>query len=168
MHRDLQDRLRQDIKHHMARNGRGQSVDAAVLDSMDYLDAVSNEVLRLYPPVPLTLRQAVRQTTVKDQVLPKGSYVIICPWAINRLPSIWGHDAGEFDPDRWMGQEKSSHGGAGTAYGKITFLHGPRSCIGQGFARAELKCLLVALLLRFHVELANPDTAGMAIPEGMV
>lgn len=41
-------------------------------------------------------------------------------------------------------------GGASSNYDFMTFLHGPRSCIGQNFARAELRCLLAAMASRFE------------------
>jgi len=45
-------------------------------------------------------------------------------------------------------------------------VHGPRSCIGQGFAKAELKCLLAAMLLRFEMEMARPDEE--VVPAGAI
>lgn len=78
MHSDVQSRLRDEIRQHFPDAGMA-SLDANTLDSMEYLGAVCEEVLRLYPTVPVTARQAVRETTIGDQVVPKGTFVIMCP-----------------------------------------------------------------------------------------
>ena len=122
MHPKIQSRLRDDIRRHLAEAGTANHVDSTVMDSMEYLSAVCEEVLRIFPTVPVTARQAIRETTIGDQIVPKGTFVIICPWGTNRLPSIWGPDAHVLNPDRWMCEGKSNFGGAGTPYGKITFL----------------------------------------------
>jgi cytochrome P450 len=49
------------------------------------------------------------------------------------------------------------NGGANSNYSFLTFLHGPRSCIGERFARAELRALLAALVGAFGFEMADPD-----------
>jgi len=79
------------------------------------------------------------------------------PWATNKDRALWGDDAAVFNPDRWLPDvSKSQHvanGGAASNYSYLTFLHGPRSCIGQGFAKAEFACLLAAWVGRFEFEL---------------
>jgi cytochrome P450 len=44
-------------------------------------------------------------------------------------------------------------GGAASNYDYLTFLHGPRSCIGQGFAKAELRCMVAAMVRKFEWDL---------------
>jgi cytochrome P450 len=80
-------------------------------------------------------------------------------WMINRSPAIWGDDAGEFRPQRWISEagKPNQNGGRESNYDFLTFLHGPRSCIGQSFARAEMRCLLAALVQSFSWELAMND-----------
>ena len=56
-----------------------------------------------------------------------------------------------------MGQGKANTGGAESNYAFMTFLHGPRSCIGQAFARAEFACMLAAVIGRFEVKLEDED-----------
>lgn len=65
-----------------------------------------------------------------------------------------------------MGEGKGNTGGQSSNYSQITFLHGPRSCIGQGFARAELRCLVAALVGRFDLQLADPNKK--AVPAGVI
>jgi cytochrome P450 len=132
----------------------------ALLESLPYLNGVCNEVLRLFPTIPVTSRMAVRDTTVAGHHLPKGSIVMISPWATNRNPALWGPDAEDFVPERWIDQETgraTMHGGADNNYSFLTFLHGPRSCIGERFARAELRALLAALVGTFAFQMADPN-----------
>lgn len=79
------------------------------------------------------------------------------PWAINRLPEFWGKDADVFRPERWLEGPLAATGGARSAHALITFIHGPRSCIGQSFAKNEMRCILAALILRFKFEKTSPD-----------
>ncbi len=154
---DIQTRLREDIRTHLpAIDDASTTVTAASLDSCHLLHAVCNEVLRLYSPVPLTLREAARKTTIMGHVVPKGTIIILPIWGVNRSVSLWGADATEFKPDRWMGPGKANTGGAESNYSMLTFLHGPRSCIGQAFAKSEFACLLAAVVGRFEFELEDP------------
>ncbi|CAI6331935.1 unnamed protein product [Periconia digitata] len=126
------------------------------IDRLPYLNAVLNESSRVFPPVPLTLREADKDTTIQSHFIPKGTTVVICPWAVNTSTALWGPDAHEFKPERWLGAGKANTGGAESNYAITTFLHGPRSCIGKDFAKAEFACLMAALIGRFEVEMEDP------------
>ncbi|KAF2746763.1 cytochrome P450 [Sporormia fimetaria CBS 119925] len=63
----------------------------------------------------------------------------------------------EFNPDRWRGTGRANTGGAESNYASLTFLHGPRSCIGKDFAKAEFACLVAALVGAFEMELEDKD-----------
>jgi cytochrome P450 len=132
---------------------------ASLLEGMPYLNGVCNEVLRLFPTIPLTARITVRDTTVAGRFVPKDTTMIVAPWAINRNPKLWGPDSEEFVPERWIDKNgrATMNGGAESNYAFLTFLHGPRSCIGERFARAELRSLLAALVGSFEFEMADPD-----------
>jgi cytochrome P450 len=128
------------------------------LENLPVLNGVLQETLRLYPTVPVTNRVAVCNTTLGTQFIPKGTEILISPWVINRSPALWsadGRKASDFDPQRWIDVEgrPNNHGGADTNYAIQTFLHGPRSCLGQGFTKAELRCLLAIMALHFDWEL---------------
>ena len=123
------------------------------IDSLPYLHTVCNEVLRYYPPVTITLREAARDTVITGISIPKGTRVVLVPLASNRNEAQWGPEANKFNPERWLGS--ASNGGAPTNYDFLTFLHGHRSCIGQSFARSEFACLLAAWVGRFEFELED-------------
>lgn len=172
---DVQTRLREEIRTRLpsiSSASAAEGISAATIDSLPYLNAVSSEVLRFHPSVPATVRMAARDTTVAHQFIPKGTVLLIAPEVINHSEEFWGPDAATFNPDRWLDTDTDSSptspsgtagiranktGGARNNYAMLTFLQGPRSCIGQGFARAELACLMAAMVGKFRMEFAEPD-----------
>ncbi|KAI8409300.1 hypothetical protein FOFC_09136, partial [Fusarium oxysporum] len=160
-HPEAQDRLRHEIRQRLPPPTQAieSPISSVNIDSMPYLQAVCSEILRFYAPVPQTLREAAYDTTILDQFIPKGTRTVIAPWATNRCTKLWGPDAHAFRPDRWL--RESAHGGAESKYGFLSFLQGPRACIGQGFARAELACLLAGWVGSFEFELRD----GVSIDE---
>lgn len=103
--------------------------------------------------MPFTLRIAAHDTSILQTFVPKGTTVVLCPSATNRSPELWGADADTFDPERWIRNPGS--GGCVSNFGLLTFLHGPRSCIGQGFARAEFAVLVAVWVAGFEMELVE-------------
>ncbi|PGH16523.1 hypothetical protein AJ79_01628 [Helicocarpus griseus UAMH5409] len=161
---EVQTRLREEIR---ARIPTGDSpITYADLESLPLLNGVCQEVLRLYPTVPMTVREAVRDTSICGKFVPKGTRIFICPYAINRSPTFWGDNGDQFLPERWIDikadadgvdREVVNHnGGASTNFAQITFLHGQRSCIGKDFARAELRCAVAGVVGRFRFEMQDP------------
>ena len=174
-HPKMQATLREEIRSKLPSPSDLTPPSPAEVEALPYLNAVCNETLRLYPTVPVTIREAIRDTTIPiktasgesiDQHIPCGTRLMISPWAINRSPLIWGKDAGEFIPERWLGEGNAQTGGQSSNYSQLTFLHGARSCIGQGFAKAELKCLAAALVGRFEIEMADPNL--VVYPAGVI
>ena len=130
-----------------------QIVASDNFEKMPYLNAVCREVLRLFPPVAVTMRVAVKDTTICGQLIPKNTTVMLSPWAVNARTALWGDDAGEFRPERWLSGKDSDR--SNTNYDFLTFLHGPRSCIGQSFAMGELACLVAAWIGAFATEMRD-------------
>ncbi|KAL2154157.1 hypothetical protein VTH82DRAFT_2833 [Thermothelomyces myriococcoides] len=168
-HQDVQDRLRAEVREHLPPPAEGvPAPTSAEIDRMSYLNAVCSEVLRYFSPVPITLRTAAKDTSVAGRFVPKGTRIAIAPWAVNRCEALWGDDALAFNPDRWMStkpgassseadKRTAASGGAVSNYAFLTFLHGPRSCIGMSFARAEFACLLATWVGRFRWELRDKE-----------
>jgi cytochrome P450 len=103
---------------------------------------------------------ANKDTSIVGQFIPKGTTFFLSPWATNRDPNLWGPDSEKFRPDRWIDPDTGRAnyiGGANSNYSFLTFLHGPRSCIGEKFARAELRALVAAFVGSFEMELQNPN-----------
>ncbi|KAF8458210.1 putative P450 monooxygenase [Kalaharituber pfeilii] len=153
-HPEVQSRLRAEIRSHIpspmtaGSNFTTMQFLQESLDTLPYLRNVTLEVLRFFPPVPATMRVAAEDTTLGGHYIPKGTVVMLCPWAINRSKKIWGSTADVFDPERWEHHKEGKNGASN--YDFMTFLHGPRSCIGKDFSRLEFKALLIALVGRFE------------------
>ncbi|KAL8870147.1 MAG: hypothetical protein Q9174_003739 [Haloplaca sp. 1 TL-2023] len=168
-HPHYQTRLREEIHAKLPSiDDAAAPITAEMFDQLPFLNAFCNEVLRLYPPVSLTLRQAAKDTSICGQYIPKGTRIILCPSAVNRSKELWGEDAMEFKPERWLGPGNTvnNSGGANSNYSFLTFLHGPRSCIGQAFARAEFAVLVAGLVGRFEMELEDKE-AEIKIQSGV-
>ncbi|EED14436.1 cytochrome P450, putative [Talaromyces stipitatus ATCC 10500] len=167
---EVQQRLREEVRSKLPirtmRKGGAMPVTAELVDSLPYLHAVCNEVFRIYPPAGLTRRVAAKDTSILDQHIPQGTVIVISPRAVNISKDLWGEDALVFNPDRWMKPGQANSGGGLTNFSFMTFLHGPRSCIGQGFARGEFACLLAALVGSFKMELED-NTAELVIETGL-
>jgi cytochrome P450 len=152
-HPDAQTRLRDEIRSELGSALKdGGQISSAEIDRLPYLNAVLQETMRIFPPVPLTLREAAADTTIQGVFIPAGTTIVICPWAVNTSTHLWGPDAREFNPERWLQPGTSNTGGAESNYAVTTFLHGPRSCIGRDFAKAEFACLVASLVGKFEME----------------
>lgn len=163
----VEHRLREEVRHCLPATSAAElePLAASTLDSLPYLNAVVNEVLRFYPSIAKTVRVAVRDTSLVGKHIPKGTCFLIAPQIINRIDELWGEKADQFDPGRFMGPGRAQMGGATSNFANMAFLQGPRSCIGQEFAKASFACLLAVTVGRFHMELKDPD-AQLRLHEG--
>ncbi|KAL8148722.1 cytochrome P450 72A397-like [Apium graveolens] len=123
-------------------------------DDLNHLKVVTmvlQEVLRLYPPVPLFTRSIPKDAELGNIVLPGGIIIAVPVILLHHDPEIWGKDSLEFRPERF------SEGVASATKGKssyIPFGGGPRICIGQNFAMIEAKLALTMILQRFQFQLS--------------
>ena len=152
---DVQTRLREEVYTHIA--SLDSPITDIIIDAMPLLHAICQETLRLYAPVPVTLRHATVNTRICDQVVPKGTTIVLAPWAINCSKDLWGSDVDELNPDRRLKPGQTNSGGASSNYAFMTFSHGPRNCVGAKFALAEISCLLAAFVSRYLFELTASD-----------
>ncbi|KAI1280220.1 cytochrome P450 [Xylaria sp. FL0933] len=167
---EIQEKLRAEIRERLPSVDSDTGITSIDIDHMPYLNAVCNEVLRFYAPVPMMLRDAAHDTTIQGHFVPKGTRVMISPWATNFDKELWGPDADEFVPDRWLAVSSGSggledkhiaSGGAKSNFALLTFSHGPHSCIGSSFAKSEFLCLLAGWVGRFAFELKNKEEMDM-------
>ncbi|KAI9354608.1 cytochrome P450 [Zopfochytrium polystomum] len=134
----------------------GATVSYAVVRGLAYANAVMHETLRLYPPVPYNLKEAVADDVFPDGTrVRKGMGVTWGPYALGRSKKIWGDDAREFRPERWL---EMKH--APSAYAYNVFNPGPRICLGKSFAEIEVVFVLVELLRRFKFDVRDVGRGG--------
>ncbi|KAG5651862.1 hypothetical protein H0H81_007142 [Sphagnurus paluster] len=139
-------------------------------NSLPYLDALVSESLRLHPPMSKTKRQAHA-----DNVLPlthpvhgldsvfvaRGTTVRVPISCINRSEAFWGPDAKMFRPERWLDGSLEGMRAAEVQGVRhlLTFVDGPRTCLGRAFALTEFKAVLSVLIRNFTFELpGGPET----------
>ncbi|KAJ8061947.1 hypothetical protein OCU04_009733 [Sclerotinia nivalis] len=164
-HPEIQERLRAEIREHMPflfdPNSRyDESIEKTDADLLPYLDNVCRESLRYIPPIPMTVRQSLKEDKLGPYTIPAGTVIYVLANAINHLPMYWGPTADVFDPDRWDKLPSSF-----TTNAFMTFLQGPRGCIGRKFAETEMKVLLCCLLSMYKFErdesVENPEDLKM-------
>ena len=137
----------------------GVPINFEKLKSLKYLQAIISESLRLYPVVPANARKAARDTILPvgggpDGKSPiymcKGQVAHWCLWAMHRRHDLYGADAEEFKPERWLDGKGEGEKGLRVGWEYLPFNGGPRICIGQQFALTETAWLTVRLLREFE------------------
>ncbi|KAJ3559694.1 hypothetical protein NM688_g181 [Phlebia brevispora] len=155
------------------------------LMELPLLDAVCRETLRLYPPVAVVTRQALQ-----DAVLPlstpirtlnssylheifisRGTQIIVGSWMSNVNKELWGEDADEWKPERWLSPlpEALKSVRLPSVYTSLmTFVGGSRACIGFKFSELEMKVALYTLLRAFKFQPSGKtiqwNFAGLSFP----
>nr|BAL05087.1 cytochrome P450 [Phanerodontia chrysosporium] len=181
-HQDVQDKMRAELAD-AAPDGEDIPYDQLV--HLPLLDAVCRETLRLNPPIGLLAREARDDivlpfsqpvhgrdgSLINEVPVPKGSTVFISVRACNRNPLIWGEDAAEWKPERWLQPTPKSLSEArvpGVYANQMTFLGGDRACLGFKFSQLEMKVVLAVLLRSFRFLPCNKDVywnlAGITYP----
>lgn len=107
---------------------------------------VFREALRLYPPVPMMVREASCPVRFRDRDVPKGAQMVLSPWHLHRHTRLWDNPDG-FDPTRWA----TENGKQCQRDAYIPFSAGPRVCTGAGFAMVEGVLILSMILRHFRV-----------------
>ncbi len=123
-----------------------ETCDFAVMSKLRLSRDVFREALRLYPPVPMMVREAVCPERFRDRDVKKGSQLVLSPWHLHRHERLWDNPDG-FDPTRW--QTENGKKCQREAY--IPFSAGPRVCTGAGFAMVEGPLILSRILRDFRV-----------------
>ena len=129
----------------------GESPEFSAVSRLKLARDVFREALRLYPPVPMMVREATRATAFRGRTVPKGAQAVVSPWYLGRHEAHWDQpDA--FCPARWSTPE----GRAAARDAFLPFSAGPRVCPGAGFAMIEGPLLLAMLARAFEF---SPDAA---------
>lgn len=123
-----------------------------------YLDAVVHETLRLYPPVHATARVINKSTALeaKDEtpvMLEKGMIVYISIYHLHRDKTIWGEDANNFVPERFLSTPHKRSG-------YMPFLYGRRACVGSEFALLAVKIFLMDFVRTWEFDIKDKFEIG--------
>ncbi|MCE8524034.1 cytochrome P450 [Ruegeria pomeroyi] len=149
---DWQDKLAEEAR---ALDG---APDFSVMSKLRLSRDVFREALRLYPPVPMMVRETTCPEHFRDRDVPKGAQIVLSPWHLHRHERLWERPD-DFDPTRW--QTENGKTCQRTAY--MPFSAGSRVCTGAGFAMVEGPLILSMLLSRFRFErVAGRDPVPVA------
>jgi cytochrome P450 len=111
---------------------------------------VFRETLRLYPPVPMMVRENTCPENFRDRDIKSNSQIVISPWHLHRHERLWDNPDG-FDPSRWA----TENGKQCQRDAFIPFSAGSRVCTGAGFAMVEGVLILSRILRDFRVEIVE-------------
>jgi cytochrome P450 len=134
-------------------NDKGPAITMTNLQplSLPYTLATFHESLRLYPPVPIEIKQALRPVTLPDGTsLPTDAIVIWCIWSLNRSETTFGGDAASFRPERWIDEHGKLLRRSEAEY--PVFNGGPRACLGRKMAEVLACWVLGTVLVEFEFE----------------
>ena len=123
------------------------SCDFSVLSKLGTTRDVFRETLRLYPPVPMMVRENPGPERFRDRDVARGSQLVLSPWHLHRHERLWERPD-DFDPGRWH----TENGKSCQREAYIPFSAGARVCTGAGFAMVEGVLILARLLRDFEVE----------------
>ena len=126
--------------------------DFAAVSRLKFTRDVFRETLRLYPPVPMMVRENACPETLRDRPVAPGAQIVLSPWHLHRHERLWTNPDG-FDPDRWSREDNKTC--ARDAY--LPFSAGPRVCTGAGFAMVEGTLLLAHLIRSWQFDAIADD-----------
>ncbi|KAG1809092.1 cytochrome P450 [Suillus subaureus] len=162
MHPEFLTRLREEIISKVGLTRRPTYDD---IKEMKYLRAILNETLRLFPAVPFDVRENIQDTTwtspehgKKPLFIPQGTMLSYSVFLMHRRIDLWGPDALEFDPDRWLDERVKKYL-IPNPFIFLPFNAGPRICLGQQFAYNEMSFMIIRLLQNFFTITLSPEPA---------
>ncbi len=146
-HPEAQERARQEVR-------RAQDLSAEAIDAqLGFLDACIREQLRLWTPVPILLRRAVKRFTVGGATIEAGQQILIHAAFYHRDVQVFGERADRFSPDSVCAQPA------------VYFFSAHRqSCAGRTLAMFVVKATLAALLVGSRFELVGPRIEPNHVP----
>ncbi|GLT66231.1 hypothetical protein SLA2020_386090 [Shorea laevis] len=132
------------------------SMSEEALEKMHYLHAAITETLRLYPAVPVDAKICFSDDTLPDGYsVNKGDMVSYQPYAMGRMKFIWGDDAEEFRPERWLDNDGIFQ--PESPFKFTAFQAGPRICLGKEFAYREMKIFSAVMVGCFQFKMSNEN-----------
>ena len=142
-HPEVQETLYQELQDFFADSDLSK-LTCEQINRFTYLNAVFNESLRLFPPVPVVARKADQDITIKGQVIPKETNIVLSILDVHMNEKYWP-DAHRFKPERFLSRPPEP-------YTFIPFSAGARSCIGQKYANIQAKITIMTVIRKYRIQ----------------
>ncbi|KAH7093666.1 cytochrome P450 [Paraphoma chrysanthemicola] len=135
--------------------GGDKVIDYQTAQKMPYLQACIKEAMRLHPATGLPLSRVVPKqgAFIAGQNFPGGATVGVNTWVAHRNTTVFGHDAEQFRPERWLEASKERLSRMEEYY--LPFGHGSRTCIGKNISLLEMSKLIPRLVTKFDLRLLD-------------
>lgn len=112
----------------------------------EWLKATINEAMRLYPAAWMTERAAIEEDRFGPYFFPGGTIIIPFFFGLHRDEQLW-ENANSFDPERFIRSENAIR-----SKNYFPFGAGPRMCVGNHFAMAEMCFFIHTFLQEFQIQ----------------
>jgi cytochrome P450 / NADPH-cytochrome P450 reductase len=126
------------------------------LMSLPYTTQVIKETLRVYPPMPITIRRALKDGVLGRYRIRKGDIVLVGTLAAQRDPRYWGANPDEFDPEHFSMENVVNR----PRHAFIPFSIGKRQCMAQEVTFMMLRVVLFEICKRYRLRLAPGATVA--------
>ncbi|XP_026726456.1 cytochrome P450 4c3-like [Trichoplusia ni] len=144
-HQDVQDKVCEEIKVIFGSSLRSPTKED--LSKMDYLERVIKETMRLYTVVPIIGRKTQKELKLSTCSIPAGVGCAVVPMVMHRSKKIWGPDANNFNPDRFLPENCATRHPCAF----IPFSYGMRNCIGRHFGMLAIKSILANIVRSYKI-----------------
>ncbi|XP_041982348.1 cytochrome P450 4c3-like [Aricia agestis] len=144
-HQQEQENVYQELRSIFGDSMRSPTKDD--INKMEYLDRVLKETMRLYSVVPIIARKTQKELKLSTCTVPAGVGCAVTPFVMHRSKKLWGPDADEFIPDRFLPENSATRHPCTF----IPFSHGTRNCIGRHFGMLAMKSILSVVLRSYKI-----------------
>ena len=120
------------------------------LMALTYTTQVIKETMRIYPPMPVTIRRSLKDGTLGRYHIRKGDVILVGTLAAQRDPRYWGENPGEFDPEQFAMEKVVER----PRHAFIPFSIGKRQCMAQEVTFMMLRVVLFEIYKRYRLRLA--------------
>lgn len=153
-HPNVYKKLRAELDENLVNDGEEVPLSADVKD-LPYLNAVISETLRVHSTSAIGLPRLIPEggCTFEGKHFPEGTVLSVPTYSIHRNREVWGDDAEEFRPERWLVDEQKR-----AQYDRVfnVFSTGSRQCVGKNLGILEQQLLVAAMFKKMDFELVDP------------
>jgi cytochrome P450 / NADPH-cytochrome P450 reductase len=122
--------------------------------SLPYMTQVIKETLRIYPPLPITIRRSLKDGMLGRYRVRKDDIILVGTLAAQRDPRYWGPEADKFDPEQFAIEKVVNR----PRHAFIPFSIGLRQCMAQELTFLMLRVVLCVICTHYRLGLAPGAT----------